>query len=433
MGRFWGSLSGRSLSVDATPDETTGEQPVDPRHRRLACNWAFWTVAGGEVISALGDNAYYVAFAWLVLSISGSATILAVAMVCNVLPNGLLLLVGGAITDRWSPKRVMFCSHMLRGILVLGLCTLTITGSARVWQFCAIAAAFGIADAFFWPASSSILPFLVAKADLPRANAAGSGGEQVAMFLGPLLGGALLVAFSPSAVLAVDAATFFLAAITVMRAPAALRRPTDEWSARGFWSSVTEGLSHVRGAADLRPPRNRLGVDVGVQRAVQRGSSRVCSVQWSRIVRFRRPNRVLGLGQLLGAISAAITGLPHRWGYLIIGMALGEASVFALIGLVASLPLARCLLTALGFGASYSQNVAVPTWIQANTPPGMLGRTNSVVNLPQAALPPVSLALMGALAAVSTRFPFYFASLIMLVAAAIFARNAAARRLSIQN
>jgi MFS family permease len=175
-------------------------------------------VVAGEVISVLGDYAYQVAFAWLVLSVTGSAVTLAAVVICNVVPNGLLILAGGAVTDRWSPRRVMFCSHMARGLLVSGLCVLTVTGAVRIWQFYAVAAAFGLAAAFFWPASGSIVPLLVAAGDLPAANAVVAAGEQAAMFAGPLLGGAVTTAFSPSAVLAVNAATFFIAAVTVLRA-----------------------------------------------------------------------------------------------------------------------------------------------------------------------------------------------------------------------
>jgi len=77
----------------------------------------------------LGDYAYQVACAWLVLSVSGSAVTLPAVMICNAVPNGLLILAGGAVTDRWSPKRLMFCSHAARGLLVLGLCLLTVTSS----------------------------------------------------------------------------------------------------------------------------------------------------------------------------------------------------------------------------------------------------------------------------------------------------------------
>jgi hypothetical protein len=69
--------------------------PVDWANGRLLSNRPFRTVAGGEVLSMLGDYAYQVPFAWLVL---------------------------------------------------------TVTGSALAWHFYAMAADFGLADAFFWPA-----------------------------------------------------------------------------------------------------------------------------------------------------------------------------------------------------------------------------------------------------------------------------------------
>jgi MFS family permease len=295
---------------------------------RLLRNRAFRTVAGGEVLSMLGDYAYQVAFAWLVLSFTGSALTLAGVMICNVVPNGLLILVGGAVTDRWSPKAVMFCSHMSRGLLVSGLCVLTVTGSARVWQFYAMAAAFGLADAFFWPASGSIVPLLVQPGDLPAANALLAGGEQVAMFAGPLLGGALMSAFSPSAVLAVNAATFFIAAVTVLRAPAVSARHKQRWSARGLLSSITSGLSYARGAADVRA----VLVLVSASTLAYSGLFAVALPAFARAsghgsLALGAMVACWGLGQLLGAVSAGITGLPRRWGVLIIGMRCARASL----------------------------------------------------------------------------------------------------------
>jgi Transmembrane secretion effector len=408
---------------------------VDWASRRLLHNRVFGTVAGGEVISMLGDFAYQVAFAWLVLSVTGSAVTLAVVMICNVAPNGLLILVGGAVTDRWSPKRVMFCSHLSRGLLVSGLCVLTVTGSVRTWQFYAIAAAFGLADAFFWPASGSILPLLVDAGDLPAANAVVAAGEQVAMFAGPLLGGAVMTAFSPSAVLAVNAATFFIAAATVMRAPPATSaRQQQRWSARGLLASVSSGLSYARGAADVRA----VLVIVSASTLAYSGLFAVALPAFAR-ASGHRPLALgmlvacWGLGQLLGAISAGITGLPHHWGLLIIGMALCEGAAFAVIGAAASLPVACSLLAVLGFGVAYSSDVALPTWIQVSTPAEMLGRVTSVISLPRAILPLVSLAVMGVLAAASARLPFYFASGLMLLAGAILVLNPAARRLSAEN
>lgn len=380
----------------------------------------------------LGDYAYQVAFAWLVLSFTGSAVALASVVICNVVPNGLLILVGGAVTDRWSPRRVMFCSHVSRGLLVSVLCVLTFTGSARVWQFYAIAAAFGLADAFFWPASGSILPFLVEPGDLPAANALLAGGEQVAMFAGPLLGGAVLAAFSPSAVLAVDATTFFVAAATVLRAPASATRQRQRWSARGLLSGITSGLSYSRGAAGVRA----VVVIVSASTLAYSGLFAVALPSYARAsghgpLALGALVASWGLGQLLGALSAGVTGLPRRLGMLIIGVALCEGIGFIVIGAAGSLPAACPLLAALGAGVAYSSDVALPTWIQASAPAEMLGRVNSLISLPRAILQPVSLAAMGALAAVGARLPFYFAAVVMLLAGGVLALNPAARGLGV--
>ena len=254
------------------------------------------------------------------------------------------------------------------------------------------------------------------------------------MFAGPLLGGAVMAAFSPPAVLAVNAATFFIAAVTVMRVPAAASPGRDQWSTRGLLPSITAGLSYARGAAGVRA----VLVIVSASTLAYSGLFAVALPAFARAsghgsLALGALIACWGLGQLLGAISAGITGLPHRWGALIIGVALCEGAAFAVIGAAASVPVACSLLAVLGFGVAYSSDVALPAWIQISTPAGMLGRVNSLISLPRAILPPVSLAVMGALAAADTQLPFYLASALMLLAGAVLALDPAARKLSIEN
>jgi hypothetical protein len=103
------------------------------------------------------------------------------------------------------------------------------------------------------------------------------------------------------------------------------------------------------------------------------------------------------------------------------------------IGAAGSLPVACSLLAMLGTGVAYSSDVALPTWIQVSTPAEMLGRVNSLIGLPRAILQPVSLAVMGVLAAASARLPFHLAAVLMLLAGGVLALNPAARRLSAEN
>ena len=139
-----------------------------------------------------------------------------------------------------------------------------------------------------------------------------------------------------------------------------------------------------------------------------------------------------GAGQLAGTVGAAITGLPSRWGLLIIWLAICEGAAFAMIAAAPSLWLAAGLLAALGVGVAYSTDVALPVFIQTKTPPELLGRVNSIISLPRATLAPVSLALMGLLVAIDVRLGFALAGLPLLVLGVGLACSGRARGLRIE-
>ena len=405
-----------------------------PASRQWPRGRAFRAVWCGETGSVLGDYAYQVAFAWLVLSISHSAATLAEVMICTVVFSAVLVLVGGAVTDRWSPRLIMICSHLAKGALVTALCVLALAGSVPIWACFVIAAAFGVADSFFWPASGSILPTLVSSEELPRANAIVAVGEQTALFLGSVVGGVLVSAFSPAAVFALNALTFFGAAWALTLAPRTMSRTgrPAQSRIRDLTTSVTEGLSYARGRPEIRS----ILALVAASTLAYSGLFAVALPAFARALgRGALPLGILvacwGAGQLAGAASASLTGLPARWGPLIVGMSVCEGLAFLVIGWTSSLPIACALFVLLGSGVAYASDVAIPTWIQVSTSAEMLGRVNSIINLPRLVLQPVSMAVMGALAVVSVRLPFLFAAAPMLLAAAALTVSGTARQLSI--
>jgi hypothetical protein len=87
------------------------------------------------------------------------------------------------------------------------------------------------------------------------------------------------------------------------------------------------------------------------------------------------------------------------------------------------------LLAVLGVGVAYSTDVALPTFIQSQTPAHLLGRVNSLINLPRVTLEPVSIAGMGLLLQIDLRFAFGAAALPMLLLGIGLALSPTARRL----
>jgi hypothetical protein len=136
-----------------------------------------------------------------------------------------------------------------------------------------------------------------------------------------------------------------------------------------------------------------------------------------------------GLGQLLGTVGAAVTGLPARWGILIIGVTLCEGAAFAGLGFLPNPWAAAALLVVLGIGVAYSTDVALPTFVQTRTPGELLGRVNSILNAPRVVLEPLSLALMGVVVAIDVRWGFAMAAVPMLAVGLTLLASRNARQL----
>ena len=151
----------------------------------------------GSVISYVGANLTFIAFPWLILKISDDPLAVGGVMALAGIPRAALMLVGGAATDRFSPRTVLLVSTFLRLLLMLLMATLTWYEVITLWQVFVLAFVFGCIDAFFWPASSAILPSLLDKDLLPPGNALLQGSAQASLMLGPVLAG-LIISFTES-------------------------------------------------------------------------------------------------------------------------------------------------------------------------------------------------------------------------------------------
>src|SRR5215217_9529673 len=146
----------------------------------------------GDAISLLGDQFYMIALPWLVLQLTGSALALGTVMALAGIPRAVFVLVGGAFVDRFSPRSVMIASNFARLVLVVLLSALVLTNTIRIEMLYAFALAFGLADSFYFPGQSAIIPQLLPEDQLQAGNTYVQGTAQLSLFLGPVLAGALV-------------------------------------------------------------------------------------------------------------------------------------------------------------------------------------------------------------------------------------------------
>jgi MFS family permease len=192
----------------------------------------------GRTTSFIGNAFATVALAFAVLDLTGSKSDLGFVLAARTLPQVLFLLVGGIWADRLPRHRVMVYSNVVSGLSQGAIAVLLLTGQAEVWHLMALAAVNGLSAAFFFPAATGIVPQTVPQSMLQPANAILRLGQNASWIGGAAFGGLVVAATSPAVGIAVDAASFLVAAVllAMIRLPARLRM-----EASNFFADLTEG------------------------------------------------------------------------------------------------------------------------------------------------------------------------------------------------
>lgn len=202
----------------------------EPDYRRLFL---------GRTASLIGDGMAPVALAFAVLGLTGSATDLGIVLAAHGVVITVLILAGGVVADRVSPRVAMLGADLTRTASTAAMAALLLTGAAEIWQLALLYAVDGAATAFFNPASNSIVPQIVPGPRLQEANALLSISRNAGKVVGPAMAGVLLALGSPGTALAVDAATFAVSAACLLGVHAPRLRGAEETSS--FVSELRHG------------------------------------------------------------------------------------------------------------------------------------------------------------------------------------------------
>ena len=365
----------------------------------------------GEAVSALGDQFAMIALPWLALLLTGSPLALGTVLAVMAVPRAVFMVVGGAYVDRLSPRRVMFFSNIVRLVAVSILGLVVLAGVAELWMLYIFALVFGVADAFFYPAQTAIVPELVAGSQLQQANGITQGTTQASVLLGPALAGVTIAALSASEAnpgvvgvgiaLLADAATFLVSLVTLL-----LIRPRDTAPAQAgsIVQQVGEGVRFILKMPALRTVMlvsmalNLLivgPIDVGIP-----------VLAYSRLpegaAAYGLMFSAFGGGSLVGLIAATVLPQirPDRFATVVFGLvAVGGLGVAAL-AFAQSLIVAIAVSVVIGMTLGYT-NISFMTWIQRRIPRELMGRVMGLLMFSSMALVPISIAVAGILVQVS--------------------------------
>ena len=178
-----------------------------------------------------------VSVGWQVYDITRDPFDLGIVGLALFLPAFLLVLVTGAVADRFNRVLIMTVCMAGEGLCALALLRFTVMGEQRVVPiFCALVV-LGTLRAFFGPAQQSLMPSLVPEEDFASAIAWGTSSWQIATVVGPVAGG-LLYGIAPEAAYITSFVLLTFAAAMSIRVPArghtARERPSLETIVAGF-------------------------------------------------------------------------------------------------------------------------------------------------------------------------------------------------------
>ncbi len=214
---------GTGTLVEGQPAENVPE--VEEKKKREAFGPLkvrnFQLLFGGQTISVIGDALYMVALPWLILTTGGNAQELGIVLAAYGIPRAVSMLVGGWLSDRLRPRRVMLIADAVRLLLVGLLAVIALGGHPTLLQLCAIAVPLGAFGGAFMPASQSILPETLSEDDLQAGNGLVLASRQGANLIGSAVAGVVVAALTSAAALAIDTGTFLVSALSL-----ALMRPT---------------------------------------------------------------------------------------------------------------------------------------------------------------------------------------------------------------
>jgi MFS transporter, DHA3 family, macrolide efflux protein len=215
----------------------------DKQMKTLFKNKKFILLWISSLFTGLSLSMYMLTETWYVVNVLDKKSMLGFVLMATTLPRVLLMMIGGVMADRIKSSTIMLLSNCLRGVLLLLMIFLLSIDLLNIWTLIGFALMFGVMDAFFWPASSSIIPALVDKQILTRANSIIQTTTQITTISGSVVAGWLL-SFSTFGV-----AFAFVAILLVISGGLAFYindHNRVRISSGSTWGQLLEGLKYVK-------------------------------------------------------------------------------------------------------------------------------------------------------------------------------------------
>lgn len=341
----------------------------------------FLAFAVAETLSISGTRLSTIAIPWLVLTTTGSPVLTGIVAMAEMLPYVIAKALSGPLIDRVGPKRLAIGCD-LASVLVVGLVPLlALIGWLGFEPLLPIVIVMGGLRGPSDAAKISMVPDIARLAEVPLERVTGVAGviDRLASTVGAAAAGGLIALIGPGLALALNAATFALAAAVVSSGIPAPRHQQPEQRA-SYFPELREGFDFIRRDALLVG----IVIMITITNLLDAAWSAVLLPVWVQQTGFDAALlgllfAVMSAAAIVGAAIATATGerLPRLATYTVAFLLAGLPR-FAIFAIDVPLIAAFATLAVAGFAAGFI-NPIVNAVIMERIPPGMIGRASALV------------------------------------------------------
>ncbi|WP_246407547.1 MFS transporter [Geomicrobium halophilum] len=355
----------------------------------LSQNRIFILLLIAGIFAVIGFSMFLTTVSWYAISAMGSPTAVGLVLMAATIPRLVMMMFGGVVADKYKKTTIMFMTNLIQAFVLFSLYVLVDNEILTLTVLLVIAGVFGMLDAFFGPASMSLIPKVVPKKQLQRANSIFQGADQISFIVGPIFAGLMMESLGVASSFLVATILVFLSAVFIFP-PFIKEAAVDERVSQNPWQDMKEGMSFVRNSSFLLTGLIVLiSLNFFVFGALHIAIPLLVDVYGGSPLNLSFMEASLGIGMLIGSVLLSIYTIQKRRGAVTIYGLMASLGLFILFSLVPSLPFLTAILFFIGFSMVF---VYVPffTVAQENTENRIMGRVMSIIFLAMNGFDPVS-------------------------------------------
>ena len=331
----------------------------------------------GACTSSVGTWMQIVAQGWLIYRLSHSSRLLALDQFLAGIPIFLFSIIGGVVADRTERRKILLVSQYIQMASAATLTVLVAFGLSHVWPILCLSFVSGLAQAFGGPAYLSLIPTLVDREDMPNAIALNSIQFNLAVTIGPALGGITLAKLGEKWCFGLNALSFLAPIVTLSIISAQF---VPDATKESMFHSLVQGIKFIwqQGAmvalivlafamTFLSMPM-RTYIPVFVKDIFHRGPETYGTLL-----------SLMGVGSICGSLAVASVGNMSRKGRFALTMLMVLGAGIAGFSLSKFLPLTYTMLVVVG-ASMMAVFATVTSLVQLIVTNEMRGRVMSVYN-----------------------------------------------------